>query len=102
MFSAVEESRPNRITIAIGVWISLPGSPPLSASGTRARPAASAVINMGAKRSKAPGHCNDRIGHAFFYAGQNQFLLPLLETESFRLLAASCGDWALLTLLFMH
>jgi hypothetical protein len=25
--NAVEESRPNRITIAIRVWISLPGSP---------------------------------------------------------------------------
>ena len=40
--------------MAIGVWISLPGSPPDEASGMSASPAASAVIRIGASRSIAP------------------------------------------------
>ncbi len=54
MFKAVEDTSPHRMTMAMGVWISLPGSPPASASGTRASPAARAVMKMGARRSMAP------------------------------------------------
>src|SRR5437879_6368937 len=54
MFSSVEVVRPQRMTIAIGVWISLPVFPPPSASGISARPAAIAVIRMGTRRSCAP------------------------------------------------
>jgi len=34
MFSAVDDSKPNRITTAMGAWISLPGSPAAKASKT--------------------------------------------------------------------
>ena len=54
MLSAVELARPNMMTMAIGAWISLPGSPAESAIGTSARPAASAVIRIGTSRSLAP------------------------------------------------
>jgi len=43
MFNSVEVVRPHKITIAMGVWISLPVLPPPSASGMRARPAAIAA-----------------------------------------------------------
>jgi hypothetical protein len=39
--------------IAIGAWISLPGSPAASASGTRPSPAQIAVIRIGARRWRA-------------------------------------------------
>ena len=54
MFRNVDDSRPHRMTMAIGVRISRPGCSPPSASGTRARPAARAVIRIGASRSIAP------------------------------------------------
>ena len=50
----VEESSPPRITCAIGLWISLPGSPPASTSGISASPAVNAVISTGANRSCEP------------------------------------------------
>jgi protein gp37 len=48
MFIAVDVSKPQKMTIAIGARISLPGLPMPSAMGTKAKPAASAVINIGA------------------------------------------------------
>ena len=54
MLSAVDESKPNRMTMAMGASSSLPGLPAPSASGISARPAASAVIKMGDSRSTAP------------------------------------------------
>ena len=41
IFNNVDVVRPQRITMAIGVWISLPDSPAASASGMSASPAAS-------------------------------------------------------------
>ena len=54
MFSAVELRSPHMMTIAIGAWISLPGSPADNAIGTNANPAARAVIRIGTRRSVAP------------------------------------------------
>ena len=53
-FRKVEVSRPPNITLAIGLWISLPGRSPRRASGIRARADESAVIRMGFKRSSDP------------------------------------------------
>jgi len=50
----MDDRRPNRMTCAIGVWISLPGRSPANASGTSARPDANAVMKIGASRSRAP------------------------------------------------
>ena len=54
MLSSVEDKSPNRITIAMGVRISLPGASPRNASGTSASPEASAVMRIGDSRSRAP------------------------------------------------
>ena len=40
--------------MAMGAWISLPGLPKPSATGTSASPAARAVIRIGETRSAAP------------------------------------------------
>lgn len=42
------------MTCAIGLWISLPGSPPASTRGISASPAVIAVISTGASRSREP------------------------------------------------
>src|SRR5918993_1209962 len=62
MLSAIDESSPPRITIAIGVCSSLPGSPPPNANGTSASPAVSAVIRMGESRSSDPRTTASRNG----------------------------------------
>ena len=54
MFRRVDVINPHRITMAIGVWISLPAFPPPNASGISASPAAIAVIRIGMSRSRAP------------------------------------------------
>src|SRR5258705_547426 len=54
MFRIVELTSPHRITMAIGVWISLPDLPAPSASGMSASPAAIAVMRIGMSRSRAP------------------------------------------------
>jgi Transposase DDE domain len=54
MLSAVDDTKPPRITTAIGAWSSLPGSPPAITRGTRPRPAHSAVISTGDSRSIDP------------------------------------------------
>ena len=46
MFNRVEVNSPERMTIAIGAWISLPGLPAPSATGISARPAASAGLRL--------------------------------------------------------
>src|SRR5690242_19217931 len=48
MFKAVDVSSPKKMTIAIGASISQPGFPMPSSIGTRVRPAAGAVMNIGA------------------------------------------------------
>src|SRR5258707_15556266 len=53
-FNAADVINPPRITVAIGPSISLPGSPPPSASGSRPSAVTSALIAIGAKRSLAP------------------------------------------------
>lgn len=50
-FRKVDVSRPPKITVAIGLCISLPGKSPFSASGINARAELSAVIRIGFKRS---------------------------------------------------
>ena len=54
MLRRVEVVSPHRITIAMGDWISLPGSPARNARGTSASAVASAVIRIGTSRSIAP------------------------------------------------
>jgi hypothetical protein len=54
MFNKVDVNRHERMTMAIGASISLPGLPAPSATGISARPAASAVIRIGETRSDAP------------------------------------------------
>ena len=54
MLSAVEVTSPQRMTTAMGAWISLPAWPCASASGMRPSPVASAVMRMGESRSIAP------------------------------------------------
>ena len=53
-FRKVDVSRPPKITVAIGLCISLPGKSPFSASGINARAELSAVIRIGFKRSIEP------------------------------------------------
>ena len=50
-FKKVDVNKPPRITVAIGLCISLPGRSPFSASGINARAELSAVIRIGFKRS---------------------------------------------------
>ncbi len=53
-FRKVDVSRPPKITVAIGLCISLPGRSPFSASGINASALDSAVIRIGFKRSSEP------------------------------------------------
>ena len=53
-FKTVAESNPPKITTAIGLWISLPGSPPFIANGINAKPVVKAVISIGFNLSNAP------------------------------------------------
>ena len=53
-FSIVEVSSPPRRTLAIGLWISLPGSSPPRARGINARADVKAVINIGLSLSNEP------------------------------------------------
>ncbi len=50
----VADNRPLKITTAIGLCISLPGSPPFKAKGIRAKPVVNAVIKIGFNLSNAP------------------------------------------------
>lgn len=62
MLSAVADSRPPRMTMAIGVCSSLPCSPPPSASGMSASPAVRAVMRIGDSRSRDPRTTASRKG----------------------------------------
>ena len=53
-FNRVEVSNPPKITFAIGLCISFPGKPPLTASGIRASAVVNAVINIGFNLSREP------------------------------------------------
>lgn len=53
-FRNVDVNSPPRITLAMGLWISLPERLPPSARGTSANAEQSAVIRMGVKRSIEP------------------------------------------------
>ena len=64
MVSAVAESRPPRMTMAISVCSSLPGSQPPSASGMRASLAVSSVIRIGDSRSSEPCTTASRVAGA--------------------------------------
>ena len=54
LFNKVEVKRPPRITLAIGLWISLPGRSPFKTMGTRANAEVRAVMRMGVMRSVEP------------------------------------------------
>ena len=53
-FKEVEVNNPPKITLAIGLWISLPGKLPLTAKGIIAKADDKAVIKIGFKRSREP------------------------------------------------
>ena len=50
----VEESNPPKMTVAIGLWISLPGKSPFTANGISAKAELKAVIRIGFRRSSEP------------------------------------------------
>ena len=53
-FKKVDVNNPPKITLAIGLWISLPGKSPASANGISASAEDNAVIKIGFRRSREP------------------------------------------------
>ena len=53
-FKKVDDNNPPKMTVAIGLWISLPGRSPLMANGINAKAELRAVIKMGFNRSNEP------------------------------------------------
>ena len=56
----VDVSNPPRITVAIGLCISLPGKSPRNTNGTKAKADVNAVIKIGFNRSAEPFNTRSR------------------------------------------